>query len=388
MHIGIEFVSSMKIIDNIALYTGGTNYAKMILRALKENILYKDINITLIVPTRFKPTVEDKQLFLKDIYKLEYVSNLKEYDYSKLDVIFFPQVNGSTLKIIPKIKTSYPHVKIYATLHDRQHNFYKFDWYDRYYFNGIQRTGLPCFAEYWIKKLAFSYEFGKCVKYIDKVFTVSNFSMQKLMHKNIQEIKYYIQGNVVENFQSNKKIHSDYILFVGGGRPEKNLLRTLEAFSLFVNQTSSKTKLKITGINEKEKNNILRSPKIDIKVLNEFVEFLPYVSYQELASLYASCKYVVFTSKGEGYGLPIREAMNYGKTVLASRTTSIPEVAGAALYYVDPFNVNSICKGFRILDNEKNLSKYEKYIEERNKIIKKLSEQDTEIMIEELLNEY
>ena len=96
MHIGIEFVSSMKIINSIAMYTGGTNYAKMILKALKETILYKDINITLIVPTGFKPTVEDEDLFLKNIYKLEYVSNLKEYDYSKLDVIFFPQVNGST----------------------------------------------------------------------------------------------------------------------------------------------------------------------------------------------------------------------------------------------------------------------------------------------------
>lgn len=118
---------------------------------------------------------------------------------------------------------------------------------------------------------------------------------------------------------------------------------------------------------------------------NKYIEFTPYLSYDELKRLYANCRYVVFTSKGEGYGLPVREALSYGKAILASRTTSVPEVAGAALYYVDPFDVESIASGFEKFDSDAVLDRYERYARERKRVVEQTAAQDMNILIDELL---
>lgn len=385
MKIGIEFISSIKIVDGIAAYTGGTNYAKTVLNSLKKNLYKTNSTIVLFVPVGFQANCEDNALFYSDGLNMRYSSSIDNCDFSDVDVMFFPQVNGRVLRILPNIKKKFPHIKICATLHDRQHNFYRFDWYDRFYFSGFRRTGIISFVEFFLKKMVFKIEYGRCVKYIDKIFTVSNCSMQKLMHKNVREIKYFVQESAVEKYKPIDTLQQDFALFVGGGRPEKNLLRTLEAFCVYKNKSKSQIKLKVTGVSEIIKQNLLKSRKIDYDIVTESVEFFSYVSYQKLVELYSCCRYVVFTSKGEGYGLPIREAMEYGKTILASRTTSVPEVAGATLNYVDPFDVNSICKGFQILDDEETLIRLQEYIIERNVVIKKIARQDTSIMVDEII---
>ncbi len=386
MRIGIDIVSTMKIVNKMAVYTGGTNYVKSILKAIKEKNDCPDVKILIIVPTGFVPKEEDKELFSDERFEFIYTDSLLSYDYQKVDIMFLPQVNGLTLREIPKIKQKNPSMKIYATLHDRQHNFYRFDWYDRYYYEGLKRTGIPMLLEYFLKKVVFTYEYGRCVSYIDKIFTVSNHSMQELMHQNVANIKYFIQNDIVQRYKPLKTSMAKYILFVGGGRPEKNLLRTLEAFCTYKNKNAADIKMIITGVSDNLVDSFIQSGKIDKKLIETEVKFLSYVSYQELAELYAGCRYTVFTSKGEGYGLPVREAMGFGKTILASRTTSVPEVAGAALYYVDPFDVESIYRGFEYLGDDANLKRYENYIARRNEIVKMVSEQDTQIFMDELLN--
>jgi glycosyltransferase involved in cell wall biosynthesis len=55
----------------------------------------------------------------------------------------------------------------------------------------------------------------------------------------------------------------------------------------------------------------------------------------------------------EGFGLPPLEAMAYGTPVLASGTTSLPEVCGDAALLVDPADDEQIVAGLiRILTDE------------------------------------
>lgn len=66
---------------------------------------------------------------------------------------------------------------------------------------------------------------------------------------------------------------------------------------------------------------------------------LPDVSDAELATLYAGCRFTLFPSLYEGWGLPVTESLAFGKPCIASDRTSVPEAGGNLARYVDPENV-------------------------------------------------
>jgi glycosyltransferase involved in cell wall biosynthesis len=71
-------------------------------------------------------------------------------------------------------------------------------------------------------------------------------------------------------------------------------------------------------------------------LLEPRAKLLGYVSRERLGILYQAASALLFPSLEEGFGLPVLEAMSYGLPVLASRTSSLPEVGGDAVLYVDP----------------------------------------------------
>ncbi|MBE9583924.1 glycosyltransferase family 4 protein [Mucilaginibacter sp. JRF] len=66
------------------------------------------------------------------------------------------------------------------------------------------------------------------------------------------------------------------------------------------------------------------------------------VSDADKAWYYANCKAFVFPSIAEGFGLPVIEAMHFGKPVFVSTKTSLPEVAGDAAYYFNTFDAEDM----------------------------------------------
>jgi len=80
------------------------------------------------------------------------------------------------------------------------------------------------------------------------------------------------------------------------------------------------------------------------------VELLGYVS--DLATLYRGASALVFTSRAEGFGLPILEAMACGTPVVAFANTSTPEVGGEAAVLVPDGDVAAMVNGVRrVLDD-------------------------------------
>jgi glycosyltransferase involved in cell wall biosynthesis len=59
----------------------------------------------------------------------------------------------------------------------------------------------------------------------------------------------------------------------------------------------------------------------------------------ELAWLYENAYFTVYPSLYEGWGLPIAESLAHGKLCLASSTSSLPEVGGDLIDYLDPVDV-------------------------------------------------
>jgi glycosyltransferase involved in cell wall biosynthesis len=63
---------------------------------------------------------------------------------------------------------------------------------------------------------------------------------------------------------------------------------------------------------------------------------LGFVTDDDLVSLYRGARALVVPSLYEGFGLPVLEAMQVGTPVICARTSSLPEVGGAAARYVNP----------------------------------------------------
>lgn len=59
----------------------------------------------------------------------------------------------------------------------------------------------------------------------------------------------------------------------------------------------------------------------------------------ELARLYESCLFTVYPSLYEGWGLPVAEALSFGKCCVASSSSSLSEVGGDLVDYHDPHDV-------------------------------------------------
>jgi glycosyltransferase involved in cell wall biosynthesis len=64
-------------------------------------------------------------------------------------------------------------------------------------------------------------------------------------------------------------------------------------------------------------------------------------------------EFLVYPSVYEGFGIPALEALSLGKPVLASLTSSFPEVIGEAGVYFDPFSVTDFAAAFKEIAHKK-----------------------------------
>jgi len=78
--------------------------------------------------------------------------------------------------------------------------------------------------------------------------------------------------------------------------------------------------------------------------LNGKVTFIEAPAEAELAGLYRHAQFCVFPSLYEGWGLPVTEAMSYGKAVAASHNGAIREAGGELCAYFDPENISDAYK--------------------------------------------
>lgn len=136
----------------------------------------------------------------------------------------------------------------------------------------------------------------------------------------------------VETFASNHGV-TEWVAFLGTIEPRKNVVPLIEGFRNAVRGSRTAPALLLAG-----------APGWDTTVADAIasavadgldVRHLGYVPLGELSALLGGALVVAYPSEGEGFGLPVLEAMACGAPVLTSRSLALPEVGGDAVDYTD-----------------------------------------------------
>lgn len=133
-----------------------------------------------------------------------------------------------------------------------------------------------------------------------------------------------------------------YFICVGSLHPRKNIARLLLAFDQLLSTHPSELRLLIVG------ERMWRDERME-QAWNQLkhqdrVIFTGRLGQEDLHSALGSAHALAFTSYFEGFGIPVAEAMRCGVPVVAAEATCLPEIAGDAAHYCDPFSVADIAR--------------------------------------------
>ena len=183
-------------------------------------------------------------------------------------------------------------------------------------------------------KIARKMFYKRAVNFSDAVFTVSEFSKERIIHhlhckKEIKVVYNAAPKYLKEPFEAEKPVKKDQILFVGNIKKHKGLKSLLDAFEKARSSDKDfKSKLVIVGNSE----NFRTGDEETVARLNElsskegFIEFTGRISNDQLKYTYAESRLLVQPSLYEGFGIPPLEALTCGTPALISDIPVFKEI--------------------------------------------------------------
>jgi len=130
---------------------------------------------------------------------------------------------------------------------------------------------------------------------------------------------------------------AEIILLPSGDDYRKNNVSAVEAFDRFNKLHGEKYTLVVTSAFTESTKGLLQDK-------SKRVVFTGNVSESELAWLYDRAKIVFFPSQSEGLGLPVLEAIEFGKRVVCSDIVAFREISSSILSFCDPYKVSDMEK--------------------------------------------
>jgi glycosyltransferase involved in cell wall biosynthesis len=148
-----------------------------------------------------------------------------------------------------------------------------------------------------------------------------------------------LQDDARQEIRSVLGLEAPFFLTVGTLEPRKNLVTVLRAFERVLDRLPHH-KLCIVGPAGWKMADIDQASRKGL--IADRIVRLGYVDRALLPKLYAAADAFVFPSLYEGFGLPPLEAMACGAPVIASNTSSLPEILGESAILVAPLDSASI----------------------------------------------
>ena len=179
----------------------------------------------------------------------------------------------------------------------------------------------------------------------DDIAHYFNFPKEKIYVTHLAAEKIYkpLNKSICKNILNKKySISDNFILYVGGFSPRKNIIGLIESFSLLNASKRKNLKLVITG--KKGFSYSLYKNRAENLNISEDVIFTDFIPLEDMPIFYNSAKVLVYPSFYEGFGLPPLEAMACGALVLCGNNSSLPEVYGDSALVLDLNDVNDVRK--------------------------------------------
>jgi glycosyltransferase involved in cell wall biosynthesis len=282
-----------------------------------------------VIPVVISPPARHPFLFIY-WFEIGIRSALKKY---KIDLFFSPDGYLSLGSKVPQV----------GVIHDINFEHFPKD--------------LPFSARAYLR-----YFFPKFAAKASHIITVSNYSKEDISRTydiNSEKITAIWNGvsNVFRPLAEKEKekvrekytLGNPYFLFVGAIHPRKNVKRLIEAFSLFKQLNDSPIRLLIVG--ESLWKNFTEEFELSDEI-EDSIRFTGHLSPNELSRVMASADLFTYVSYFEGFGIPLVEAMKCGTPILSGNRTSLPEVAGDAAMYCDPFDVSDIAEKMKRITSD------------------------------------
>lgn len=175
----------------------------------------------------------------------------------------------------------------------------------------------------------------------NKVFFISQLGADEAQKSGVESAEHLIVGmdtnswrvRTNEEYEKGRKLFniSDdtlVVLTVADNQERKNLSKAMEIVSKVKKEKGIKVKYILVTREHSEVGWKLRDLAMDFGLASELLIFERGLSFGELYSLYAIADVFLLTSKAEGLGMPVMEAMSVGIPVVATACGALFELLG------------------------------------------------------------
>ena len=361
------------------------------------------IDIRTLMDARYSGVSEYTLNLIKEILKLDYHNEYRLFYNSFGDCPNIPEFNAKNVKLV---KYNYPN-KILNYLFFKFFNYPKIDkelGVDIFFMPHINFIGLSSFAKSLITVHDLSFlrnpEFfslrknfwhnminvSKLLKKFKQIIAISENTKRDIIelcgispdkikviysgvgeeYKQITNLD-LIESKTIEAKRLNEvkqkyNLPDNFILYLGTIEPRKNIEGIIKAYNQLRidNSELEDVKLIIVGGKGWKSKNIYK--EWELSEYKDDIKFLDYISSENKVYLYNLASVFIYPSFYEGFGFPPLEAMACGTPVIASYSSSLPEVVGDAGLLINPYNIIDITEALKQILLNKNL---------RDKLIKK-----------------
>ena len=201
-------------------------------------------------------------------------------------------------------------------------------WYYRHYFPLYARKAvrIATVSEYSLQDIVRQYHVSP--DKIDIVYDGANEAYRPMTpEEKVMARQFYTDGK-------------PYFVFIGALHPRKNLANLFRAFDLFKKNNPSDVQLVIVGAKKWWTRDI--DVTFQEMIFSDDVIFTGRLNTEHLRYVLGASLGLTYVSYFEGFGIPIVEAFRCGTPVITANVTSMPEVAGDAALFIDPFDPETI----------------------------------------------